>query len=398
MVLSKVEEVVAHIGFDDRDFLCSGSRPLACVRDITRLLENGKGGRLVEENLTASGLKKLSDARITLRLRQECAERSTPSLETEALARDELDLTNSSDIDTFIKVLHSWGNCVIHDSRYYLHMVFRFYLKEYHDTARKLGLVLEHPSYQFILDSIYPSTSASKFPPEFRRFLRDNPPRSPRVPLPLKRSATEVTYAENFEDRSEISTARASIQRIMHKWSSERRCVYPEYLRPGSSKSDFIVERVAYARKVDEVSSGMKKLSAVCTIKLDKVVSQCPISATAHEEYMKHVFVQSGEQLKERFGFFSRESYHEIFFAVKDHGIHEKLFSATSFDVGGYDNFKAFCTRKGRLSNDEASVRKLLMTVVDVVFLLGCYNRRRLARADAGSIIREAVSNAVNNR
>lgn len=48
----------------------------------------------------------------------------------------------------FSRKFQEWGKYEDNDRRYYLHMIFRFYLNEYHKILVRNNLVIEYPSYQ----------------------------------------------------------------------------------------------------------------------------------------------------------------------------------------------------------------------------------------------------------
>lgn len=406
--------------FTLKDFVCSQSRAIVGLSDIRRVLEIHVHElrepkprsqkdifhvKHVEENLTPSGLKKLGDVRTSLRMYHEQKCRDKERLEDPPPAKmvsktDNYDLSQApQDPDGFIRKMHAWGTYGEDDCRYYLHMVFRFYFKDYHDSVRARGLVVDYPSYQFILDMTDPTGCATRFPPEFRIFLTDSSCRAIRtqsLPVPLKGSATKVIYKTNFETDPHVTNFRRGIQREISAWKSRPSPVYPKYLSPGSLESEFIRERVSHALKVQGVMHGLERLGNVSKAGLDKVVARCPVSETAHDDYTKYKFHTSGEQLKERMGFFMRPSYRELFFIIKEEGISEELYLASGSGMDAYMAFETFCTRRSRLlhDKDEDICRIILMAMDGITNMITCYTRRQMALEDPQVIVSTSVRKA----
>lgn len=425
-----LNDAIAEQRFNMGDFICSRSSPTIDVSDIRDILEvyvrQNRGEVLrkkyfkskvdkIENALTPRGLKKLNDARKGLRIHMENANKYTQRCkEPPNIQKDPL-IENYGFDDgpqPFILKMHNWGKFPLEDCRYYLHMVFRYFFKEYHDSAVAAGVVLEHPSYQFILDHLYPNDSANKFPPEFRRFLVDSSKRyikTVSLPVPEKGSATNVEYGLNFEHNLAVCAARQKIQWVMTDWKRRLKNgdyeVYPPYLLVGNEMNSYITERLSFSCKVKEILEQLHRLehSGVDESSLDKILLRCPKAGKAYGEYTSHRFKSGGEQLNERMGFFMRPGYRQIFYAIEEEGIEEDLFKATGSGMEVFLSFQAFCSPKKHRQTpmphekEEGMKRYLLMTIVDVCSLFYAFTNRATATNNSpGMIIRDAISRVTN--
>lgn len=413
-----LRDLVARSDFQNTgDFLRSRSGAVVDVGDVRELLEIyeqellGKIRRKkfykkkierVEHSLTPRGMKKLNDARKTLRMHIEASRKqSERSEKLPPIPKTEL---FDDGPDVFIRKMHEWGNFPIDDRRYYLHMVFRYYFKRYHDQAVAAGTVIPHPSYQYILDTLHPNDCANRFPPEFRRFMDDSSGRTivtVSLPVPLKGSATEVTYDYNFEAIPHVSTLRRKIEAITRDWVTERHKVYPSYLCKGDKQNDPVVERECYSRKICVVKRGLQRLGDVDLEFLHSIGTKVPAAFVAYDEYMLHEFKTAGEQLKERMGFFMMSKYRGIFYALEESSLVENLFVATGAGMEVFVSFQTFCTQKVRgktmeFEKDESLGRALLMVLVDICFFFNVVKNRRLGDEDHVKVLADFV--AINHK
>lgn len=424
--VSMIQEVISQADFTMGDFLRSRHGRVVDVEEVREVLEiyerelresggNSTSARRkfsktkverIEHSLTPVGMKKLSDARKTLRMHIEASRRKSQRSERLPPIQVHVSTENygfQDKPDDFVRKMQEWGSYPVDDRRYYLHMVFRYYFKQYHDYAVSALLVIPQPSYQCILDTLYPNDCANRFPPEFRRFLADSAGRTIAIhslPVPLKGSASEVTYAYNFEAIPHVSTLRRKIESIVLDWKSSgpQKCqVYPPYLLVGNEHNKFIVERECFARRIDDVKKGLSRISDVDFSKLESVSLEVPAALTAYDDYTLHQFKTVGEQLNERIGFFMRTTYRNIFYALADRGLVDDLFVASGAGMDVLVAFQAFCTPRHKGSTfsfekDESLCRALLMVVVDVCFFFNVYKNQGLALEDSAKVIVDAVA------
>ena len=414
-----IDDIVEESDFKIGDFLRSRNTSLVDTSDVKELLEiytkevNGNIKRKkytrtkvsrIENSLTPSGLKKVSDARKSIRLYIERSNKEAQmSSKIPPIERKESTENYGFDDgpDEFIKKMHQWGNFPQDDRRYYLHMVFRYYLKQYHDFATKEGLVIQHPSYQYILDVLHPNGCSNKFPPEFRRFLIDSYGRTIRtntLPVPVKGSSISVDYNTNFETDENVSLLRRKIQEIVHDWKKRGSgyMVYPKYLHKGDINNKVIIERVCHAKKVKSVKEGLERLkNAKVNVKvMENILEESELWSEIYLKYMSHVFKTSGEQLKERMGFFMRSLYRDFFYKIYNFKLVDDMFSVSGADFNVYVSFETFCNPKPKslLQLDKEEIcRPLLMILVDISFLFYVYENRRVASEDYVEIIKNCV-------
>lgn len=415
-----LRDLIARSDFQNTgDFLRSRSGAVVDVDDVRELLEiyeqellgevrrkkfNKKKIERVEHSLTPRGVKKLSDARKTLRMHIEASQKKKerseklPPIPKESLTEH---YGFDDGPDEFIHKMHGWGKFPIDDRRYYLHMVFRYYFKRYHDRAVAAGTVIPHPSYQYILDTLHPNDCANRFPPEFRRFLDDSSGRTivtVSLPVPLKGSSTEVTYDYNFETIPYVSTLRRKIEETTRDWVSRKYKVYPSYLCKGDPQNESVVERECYSRKIRVVQRGLRRLVNVDLERIQSVGTRVPTAFVAYDDYMLHEFKTTGEQLKERMGFFMMSKYRRIFFELEESSFVENLFVATDAGMEVFVSFQTFCTQKAKgktmgFEKDENLCRALLMVLVDVCFFFHVVKNRELVDEDHVKVLSDFVGN-----
>lgn len=409
-----IEDIVQESNFKVGDFLRSRNNPLVDDSDVKELLEiyakelteNVKRKKYsrtkvnsIENSLTPSGLKKVSDARKSIRLyierynkEKQRSSRIPPIVSTDNYGFDD-------GPKEFIYKMHEWGNFPQDDRRYYLHMVFRYCLKDYHDHSVKKGIVVQNPSYQYVLDTLHPNGCANKFPPEFRRFLIDSYGRTIQtttLPVPVKGSSTTVDYSTNFESDPNVSLLRRKIQEIVHDWKNRgsEYEVYPKYLQKGNIGNEIIIERICHSRKVKSVKDGLVKMKNINFKLMDEVLRVNETWADTYSTYMSHVFKTSGEQLKERMGFFMRSTYRDLFYMLGSLKMVDDMFSICGSDLDIYVSFENFCNSKSKIVlqlEKEEVCRPLLMILVEISFFFYVYKHRKLDSEDHIDIVKKCV-------
>lgn len=412
--MEDLSNLVSGVGFDESDFIHSRSKSVAGVEDILVAVEiyrdylngdhqekkrNGNKVRQIESSMTIKGLKKLNDIRKTLRMRKEELSRERQRMLTAPpVTKSGIDFDLAPLL--FMNTMQEWGEYPSSDQRYYLHMVFRFYLKDYHDHAVRAYNILPHPSYQYILDALYPNDSASKFPPEFRRFLIDAGGRSIEIrslPVPVKGSPRNVSYENNFESMHDVSTMRRKIESKILAWKALPYSVYPNYLLQTNPLHVHVLRGESYARKVTMVSQGLRRLqgcvSSECFVKVQQVCEEVPSAATIYEEYMSHRFRSKGEQLDERLGFFTVPKYAKVFSAIDEYSLVEQLFRCCGASLEVFALFKAFCKKQVGVvvEKDESLRRSCLMVIVDVCTYLFVVKNSEMAKIDPKQVMRDTV-------
>ncbi|AAR26909.1 FirrV-1-B34 [Feldmannia irregularis virus a] len=402
-------------GFDDLDFVGTGSikgreaimsyeidsRTMikAHLRAFESDLVNG-GGFLectaaLEDRLTPRGLKKLLDLKISIRLR--VAQDMREKQRTEAIPAMTQPLEFPlDDADGFTTVLQKWATMPEDDPKYYLHMVFRFYMKDYHDFLVNKGQVIFYPSYQTILDILYPSDAAIAFPPEFRAFMKDAHSRSletPYTPLPVKGDAKKVSLQYNFEALPDVATQRRYIERVFDIWKQTSFCTYPTYLCTGKPGCGYVENQFIYFRKIKRVKKEMEKLvnfPRETLAKLDTLVCKYPLVHEVYLDYAKNSSQFSSE--RKQFRRIMLQKFRKHFVMCKELGIHSdlarhvvernSLLSAAPVLDHALQDFEKYCTKKIRVYYSESSVGTFLALTQGVLSLLECYGLKHLALMD----------------
>lgn len=364
----------------------------------------------IETTLTKSGLEKVYKAKTILRKiiieDAKLKERKTkpvPIWESDcvrnmaSLCEDSGDFRSTQ--EEYIMKMHHWGKYDESDRRFYLHMVFRYYLNEYHKEAKQSKKVIEFPSYQYILDRLEPNGCKTGFPPEFIKFMNESSGRTFRVsslPVPTKGCGKSVNYDVNFENIPEVSTFRRMIYANFLRWRDElnnrNHCIYPKYLTTGDPGNSVIREEVTRARAIQNIRNDIYRLERFDTEKMKTIVEKRPEIEKLHEKYSHRVFRTSGEQLEERMGFFLFSRSH--FFSLEEHDFVEEFFKQDDARMEMYVHLKNFCTPKKVLSNlekDDTVLRNMIVLLSDVIYLFHLFCNREKCEEDPTNIVRTCV-------
>ena len=369
----------------------------------------------VEKFLTSSGTRKLSDARCVIRMsirndviqKERIDDGSVRVWDTELVKDIGVNPSETQEeVEQFIIKIHSWGESPENDRKYYLHMVFRYYLNRYHSKAYRMGIVLEYPSYQTILDIISPNGCATRFPSEFRRFLVDTEGRTFKMetlPIPVKGSGTDVKYDYNFELIPEVTSMRKKISSTFIRWEELLHegtiLVYPRYLHAGDTGNKCIRLAVSNVRTCEVIRKAMGKMKNISEESMYKILEEIPGIGDVYMSYMARRFSSPGEQLRERIGFFMMYRIRSMFSYVKKHGVLDDIFENNDVSTGNYVPFDNFCTTDRHLPSvekDSSMTRSLLMLLVDVSFMFYALKNKKLGEMDPPSILRDAIKEIEN--
>jgi len=143
-------------------------------------------------------------------------------------------------VGAFIMEMHKKGEADQDHSDYYIHMVFRHYLRKFHDAAYDLNMVTTR-TYQCILDAMYPVGYCYYVHPEFAAFIdriECTDHKIPRTTIPIKGERGCSHNGVNFESLPGISRMRDAIYWSFRRWTERLHdgdnMVYPTYLQKGS--------------------------------------------------------------------------------------------------------------------------------------------------------------------
>lgn len=422
----EIHNIVKKLGFGTPDFLTSrdgrnNNRPISCISDVCDILilygsdlKSSKPNKIndkkmlqLESTLTKCGMEKFNKAKHKIKLsiveKKVCQKdifcwKSDYVKDAASLCKD----TNVIDFKKkqmeFISKMHMWGNYEENDRRYYLHMIFRFYLNEYHKRMVERDIVVEFPSYQYILDNISPNGCKNGFPPEFVRFLNDSAGRDFEVktlPVPIKGCGKNVTFETNFENIPEVSSFRRMIYNNFIKWDEYnikyKTCIYPEYLFNGNINNKIVVNAALKFRKTKNVTVNIHKLDNIDSDNMNNIIKIDPRIKDLYEKYSTHSFKTSGEQLNERYGFFI---FHRSYFYCMN-GKTEHFFKETDSRMDIYMNFQLFCDPASNINSintDESTIRSMLIFFKDISYVFYLYSNVDIL-SDKVNLLKDCIEN-----
>ena len=384
------QEVVTNRKFECSDFLHQQKTPLAEECDVAEIVRiyacelRGQHTRKkyharkvsnVESLLTPSGMQKLRICRIDARMVvekftiEEEKQQDVPPISGEYKI--------PSDPWCMIKTLQAWGDHGDDSPKYYLHMVFRYQMRLLHKSSVSREEVIDHPSLQYVVDILYPSTCSSKFPPEFKQFMQDSDGRrvnTVTLPVPKRSNAKEVDYTRNFEAERAVSDLRRKLQKTIPAWKCSN--VYPRYLLKGDQGNDAIIDAVAQASKLNERKKKAERADEQTLKTIATVAAAVPAMAMLSTMHSAYKYKTSGERLKERLGFFLRPSVRRDFVALRDEGLIEAVFDLARTSYDQFRCFDLYCTADSPLAfldgeNGAHDSRVLVVLLEHVVSLFG---------------------------
>lgn len=408
--ITSVQDRVSSKRFGPSDFLQQQNKSFASESDVYEVLLayanrlDGDGGRQkyhankaarTESLLTRSGLRKLRDCRIEIRMQVEAIKR-------EKMKRKEippLDRAFSVPDNPWglIKTVQPWGGYGEDNPKYYLHMVFRYQMRLLHRACVEAGTVLEQPNLQCILDILHPSTCSSKFPPEFKRFMHECAEISVNVvslPVPKRDNAKEVDYTTNFEAIPAVAALRRKLQKTITRWRCQD--VYPEYLLNGRPGNDAITRAVALATRVRERKKKAEVVGGHVSGAIKRILTAVPQLSGISDKYASLACKTNGERLDERLGFFLRPSVRCIFVAARDKCLVEDMFDLTSRSYDHFRRFDMYCTAKSPLpfldrDEDGNDCRKLLLMLENLASLFSLDHEVASEAVEPDQIVRDAI-------
>ena len=348
------------------------------------------------DKMTSTGLKKLKDLKISIGRKVQEAKKEKDRLSIIPAASEPLGFPLDN-ADEFIVTLQKWGALPIDDSKYYLHIVFRYYMKNYHDFLVQANQVINYPSYQDILDILYPCDCASVFPPDFRVFLVNAYARSPNTsatPVPVKGSGKNVCLDHNFEAVTDVAIRRRYIERVFDIWKQTSFCTYPIYLcsrRPGS---EYMEKQFTNFLKLKRVKKEMKKLEDLPSGKVrlvDVLFMTHPSTVHVYNQYLTDSCQLKTDKLQ--LELMLRAKYRDTFVECKKLGIHSDLarivvendayLAAAAGLASALKDFETYCSGSGRkIRYKQSSTRAFLDLTLGTLVLLDSYGMKPLTLID----------------
>lgn len=296
--------------------------------------------------------------------------------------------------------LHKLGNCSEDDPRYYIHMIYRYYMGDFHRQLADRGKVLRFPTLQKVMDIRRPVNCVGSMSPEFRLFVkhsRNSVVLASTLPVPSKTRSGEIVYGYDFEVAVPwVPVMRAKIFDTFAELSSCDspdlfRQVYPAYLikgEEGGCEEGNRVVLAALARSIEvtdilqTLKNGMRSTSADTARFLDRVLSADPRVASVYQRYNNHPFCTHGEQLRERLGFLLQDSVRGVFrhISSKMASFCNDMYTTLSVPFVTMDVFNEFCTTGSSMKfqrRGEGVWREFLSDVCRICSVLHAWSRRR---------------------
>ncbi|CAN0568251.1 unnamed protein product, partial [Ectocarpus sp. 12 AP-2014] len=242
----------------------------------------------IENWATLNGSKKLSSVKKVIRIRVSDKMKKTcgkpNALGVFDNSADMATIYGDTDHNSIIHSLHLLGKYPEKDPRFYIHMVYRYYMNEFHKQLANEDKVLRFPSIQKILDITKPIDCTGGIPAEFRAFVkssRGNSVSTVTIPVPSKTNANEVVYTYNFEAAVPwVPVMRAMIFDLFVNLNPRFREIYPKYLVRGGSGYEKGNKAVvaALARSIEikdllQTLQGFQSVSVYTKDLLDRMLS-----------------------------------------------------------------------------------------------------------------------------
>ena len=414
LTYDEIFEFVRFYKFNENDFMVTRDRnnkkiSISCISDVCDCLldyqyskddkRNIRKMSQLETTLTKSGIVKLNVLKDKINKHNI---QNTPLVNKEVLCKSDyikemVTLCDDKNVNLvefkdkqilFLEKMQKWGEFGMDDRRYYLHMIFRYYLNRYHEFLLEKGIIRPFPSYQYILDNIYPNGCKNGFPPEFSNFIKNSSRVDFKVnilPVPIKGCGKNVSYENNFELIPEVSSFRRSIHHNFMKYeeyyTKYGMCVLPEYMLNGNNNQDIVYTTTLNLKRNTVLHKDIHKLDNIDKFTMGEIVEKNKNIINIYDNYCSHNFVELGEQLEERFGYF-------VFNRSKFFCMDDKLdifFQGSSARMSTYMLLRRFCDRKDDLKSiSENDKRDLIICLKEIVYIFYLYSNL------------DTISNSVN--
>lgn len=292
----------------------------------------------------------------------------------------------------FIERLQSLDDHPQDDPRYYVHMVFRYFLSDLHQCLADRGEVMRFPPLRQVLDAKHKVSSRSSLPPEFRSFMKNTGGKAAPVvvslPVPSKTVPNQVVYGYYFESVPWVWALRKKIYESFSGWkdptSRAFADIYPECLLSGSSSNDTVRNALAKSHEMDGVRDCIARVDDVLAQKLQDAVAEFPEVAAVYTRYCSsNMFDAPGEQLTARQGFFNMSANRRAFQDLIKNSSSlacEDIFGALSMSFDTIDIFSDYCTVGRRpLSYDkrDEDVRRAFVCDMErICYTLHCFPKK----------------------
>lgn len=303
--------------------------------------------------------------------------------------------------------LHRLGKYAERDPRYYIHMVYRYYMNEFHKQLAAADKVLRFPRLQKVMDIKLSVGCTGSIPPEFRMYMQDakgDITKAATLPVPSKTNSETVVYGYEFESAVPwVPVMRAKIFDMfveLSPYNSPHRFreIYPKYLVKGDEGCDQGRKRVAetLAQSI-EISGLVQTLHRIESLPegkgvvLDKVLLTDSRVADVFARYNNHPFREEGEQLRERIGFFLQESVRGIFrhIASTMPSFCNDIYTSLNIPFRTIEVFEEFCCKKSPPMKYQKTAEKVWRDFVLDVHKICCVTHAWSRRQEVKTFVEE---------
>lgn len=360
---------------------------------------------------TLSGGKKLSAVKKVIRIRvsdkiKKICGKPDPLGVFKDDSADMRTIYGDTDLKSIVYSLHMLGKYPEKDPRFYIHMVYRYYMNEFHKQLADDDKVLRYPSIQKIMDITEPIDGVVSIPAEFRTFLKStkgNAVCTVTVPVPSKTNANEVVYTYNFESAVLwVPVMRAMIFDLFINLNSRGtsdsfREIYPKYLVKGEGGCEqgnkAVVEALARSIEMKDLVQtlqGFQSVSIYTKDLLDQILSIDSRVANIFSRYNNHPFLGEGEQLHERLGFLLQDSIRGVFRRIssKMSSFCNDIYTGLRIELKTIGVFQEYCTTKTCMTfkrRDESEWRQFIVDARKICCILHAWSRK----SDADQFVKQ---------
>lgn len=286
------------------------------------------------------------------------------------------ELVSKSDLD-FILKLQSWGNYPDTDVKFYIHMIFRYYMERINKTFIRTEYSISL-SYQRVLDILYPvNFTPSGFPEDFSIMLDSVGGdicnvKNIFIPTKSNTSIPRRDSGEHFENDPEVKNLRAVIYNKFQSWESRVKPIYPSFLLNGDKNNSIISNvfgKIYNSRKFKKDLSILENIPIKTLGIIKSILKLNPDTiGNLHSIYSKKTFVSDYEQVDEKLDFFNL--YRSDLRLIPE-SVSNELFKIDGFHFTISKKFNALCSNsKITFSRmDDQSKWFLLDTIIKVIYV-----------------------------
>lgn len=289
---------------------------------------------------------------------------------------DSKELLSKSDFEVIMR-LQKWGNYPDTDLKFYIHMVFRYYMEKINKTFIRSGYSISL-SYQRVLDIMYPvNFTPSGFPEDFSIMLDSAGGdicnvKNIFVPTKSNTSIPRRDSGEHFEKDPEVQNLRAFIYNKFKSWESRSRPLYPSFLINGDKNNSIIINvfgKIYNSRKFKKDLCILEKIPLKTLDIMKSILKLNPNTiGNLHSIYSKKTFVSDYDQVDEKLEFFNL--YRSDLRLITE-SVSNELFKIDGFHFTISKKFNTLCSNSKMTFSrmDDHSKWLLLDTIIKFIYV-----------------------------